>query len=110
MDVFSGDDNLAAECILNGAKGTISVTANVAPRCMQELCEAALAGDRAKTKEIDDRLAALHKALFLESNPIPVKWAVAQLGLIHPVLRLPMTPLSPEFHDAVRDAMQVARA
>ena len=110
MDVFSGDDNLAAECILNGAKGTISVTANVVPRRMHELCEAALAGDRAKTKEIDDRLAALHSSLFLESNPIPVKWAVAEMGLIHPVLRLPLTPLSPEFHDAVRDAMHMAQA
>lgn len=110
MDVFSGDDHLAAECILSGAKGTISVTANVAPRRMHELCEAALAGDRAKTKEIDDRLAALHKSLFLESNPIPVKWAVAQMGLIHPVLRLPLTPLSPEFHDAVRVAMHTAQA
>jgi 4-hydroxy-tetrahydrodipicolinate synthase len=108
MDIFSGDDGIATEAILNGAKGVISVTANVAPRAMHELCTAALAGDRATTERLNNRLAALHKALFLESNPIPVKWAVAQLGLIPPGIRLPLTPLSPQFHDKVRQAMQEA--
>lgn len=108
LDVFSGDDGIAAEAILNGAKGVISVTANVAPRAMHEMCAAALAGDRAKTEAINSRLAALHKALFLESNPIPVKWAVSQLGLIPAGIRLPLTPLSPQFHAQVQQAMQEA--
>jgi 4-hydroxy-tetrahydrodipicolinate synthase len=108
MDIFSGDDAIGAEAILNGAKGTISVTANVVPRGMHDLCAAALAGDRAEVERIDGRLAALHKALFLESNPIPVKWAVAQLGLIPPGIRLPLTPLSEQFHASLRQAMQQA--
>jgi len=108
MDVYSGEDGIAAEAILNGAKGTISVTANVAPRTMHEMCAAALAGDRSLTETIDSRLAELHKALFLESNPIPVKWAVHQLGLIPPGIRLPLTPLSEAFQPAVRAAMQQA--
>ena len=108
LDVYSGDDGLAAEAMLGGAKGVISVTANVAPRAVRDLCAAALAGDRARTKAIDDRLAELNKALFLESNPIPVKWAVNQLGLIPPGIRLPLTPLSEPFQPAVRAAMQQA--
>ena len=108
LDVYSGDDGFAAEAILGGAKGVISVTANVAPRAVRDLCAAALAGDRARTKAIDDRLAELNKALFLESNPIPVKWAVNQLGLIPPGIRLPLTPLSEPFQPAVRAAMQQA--
>ncbi len=110
MDVYSGDDGIAAEAMLSGAKGVISVTANVAPRAVRDLCAAALAGDRARTKAIDDRLAELNKALFLESNPIPVKWAVNQLGLIPPGIRLPLTPLSEPFQPAVRAAMQQAGA
>ncbi|MEI2781961.1 MAG: 4-hydroxy-tetrahydrodipicolinate synthase [Candidatus Competibacter sp.] len=110
LDVYSGDDGLAAEAMLGGAKGVISVTANVAPRAVRDLCAAALAGDRARTKAIDDRLAELNKALFLESNPIPVKWAVNQLGLIPPGIRLPLTPLSEPFQPAVRAAMQQAGA
>ena len=108
MDVYSGEDGIAAEAILNGAKGTISVTANVAPRAMHEMCAAALAGDRDQTEAIDSRLAELHKALFLESNPIPVKWAVGQLDLIPPGIRLPLTPLSDAFHPAVLAAMRRA--
>ena len=108
MDVYSGDDGIAAEAMLSGAKGVISVTANVAPRLMHEMAAAALAGDRAKAEAINDRLAGLHKALFLESNPIPVKWAVHQLGLIPPGIRLPLTPLSESFQPAVREAMQQA--
>ncbi len=108
LDVYSGDDGVAAEAILSGAKGNISVTANVAPRLMHEMCAAALAGDRTRTEAINRQVAGLHKALFLESNPIPVKWAVGQLGLIPPGIRLPLTPLSEQFQPAVRAAMQQA--
>jgi len=108
LDVYSGDDGIAAEAILSGAKGNISVTANVAPRLMHEMCAAALAGDRTRTEAINSQVAGLHKALFLESNPIPVKWAVSQLGLIPPGIRLPLTPLSEQFQPAVRAAMQQA--
>ncbi len=108
MDVYSGDDGIAAEAMLGGAKGVISVTANVAPRLMHEMAAAALAGDRAGAEAINARLAGLHKALFLESNPIPVKWAVHQLGLIPPGIRLPLTPLSESCQPAVREAMQQA--
>jgi 4-hydroxy-tetrahydrodipicolinate synthase len=108
LDVYSGDDGIAAEAILSGAKGVISVTANVAPRAMHDMAAAALEGDRARTGTIDGRLAGLHKALFLESNPIPVKWAVGRLGLIPPGIRLPLTPLSEPFQPAVRAAMQQA--
>ncbi len=108
MDILSGDDAIAAEAILNGAKGTISVTANVAPQAMHNLCAAALAGDRAEAERINNSLAPLHRALFLESNPIPVKWAVNQLGLIPPGIRLPLTPLSERFYSDVRQAMEQA--
>lgn len=108
LDVYSGDDGIAAEAILSGAKGVISVTANVAPRLMHEMSVAALAGDRTQTEAVNGRLIELHKALFLESNPIPVKWAVHQLGLIPPGIRLPLTPLSEAFQPAVRAAMQQA--
>lgn len=108
LDVYSGDDGIAAEAILGGARGVISVTANVAPRAMHDMAAAALEGDRARTEVIDGRLAGLHQALFLESNPIPVKWAVGQLGLIPPGIRLPLTPLSEPFQPAVRAAMQQA--
>jgi 4-hydroxy-tetrahydrodipicolinate synthase len=108
MDVYSGDDSIAAEAMLGGAKGVISVTANVAPRLMHEMAAAALAGDRARAEALNGRLAGLHQALFLESNPIPAKWAVHQLGLIPPGIRLPLTPLSESFHPAVREAMRQA--
>lgn len=108
MDIYSGEDGIAAQAILGGAKGVISVTANVAPKSMHELCAAALAGDRAAVERIDGRLAALHKALFLESNPIPVKWALAQMDLIATGIRLPLTPLSERFHADVRQAMEQA--
>ena len=108
MDVYSGEDGIAAEAMLGGVKGVISVTANVAPKLMHELCAAALAGDRVAAERIDSRLAALHKALFLESNPIPVKWALAQLELIATGIRLPLTPLSERFHADVRQAMEQA--
>jgi 4-hydroxy-tetrahydrodipicolinate synthase len=108
LDVYSGDDAIAAEAMLGGAKGVISVTANVAPRASREMAAAALAGDRARTEAVNERLAELHKALFLESNPIPVKWAVNRLGLIPPGIRLPLTPLSEPFRPAVQAAMQQA--
>lgn len=108
MDIFSGDDAIGAQAVLRGAKGIISVTANVAPQAMHAMCEAALTGDSVQAGRIDNRLAALHKAMFLESNPIPVKWAVAQLGLIAPGIRLPLTPLSEQFHGDVRQAMMQA--
>lgn len=108
MDIYSGDDSTAMELILMGAKGDISVTANVAPRDMHDLCAAARAGDRARAEAINQRLMALHKNLFVEANPIPVKWAVQQLGLIPPGIRLPLTPLSEQHHETVRHAMQQA--
>jgi 4-hydroxy-tetrahydrodipicolinate synthase len=108
MDIFSGDDAIGAEAILNGAKGVISVTANVAPRLMHEMCAAALAGNRAEAERLNGQLAGLHKAMFLESNPIPAKWAVSQLGLIPPGIRLPLTPLSAHLYEPVRQAMQQA--
>ncbi len=108
MDVYSGDDSIAAEAMLGGARGVISVTANVAPRLMHEMATAALTGDRARAGTLNARLAGLHQALFLESNPIPVKWAVHQLGLIPPGIRLPLTPLSESCQPAVRAAMQQA--
>ena len=108
MDIYSGEDSNAAEAILSGAKGVISVTANVAPKAMHEMCAAALNGDRSGAEEINNRLADLHNALFLESNPIPVKWAVGQLGLIPPGIRLPLTPLSEQYQPSVRQAMRRA--
>ncbi|OIQ80082.1 4-hydroxy-tetrahydrodipicolinate synthase [mine drainage metagenome] len=106
--VYSGDDATALSLMLLGGQGTISVTANVAPRLMHAMCAAALAGEVRRARDSHFRLLGLHKQLFLEANPIPVKWALAQMGLIEPGLRLPMTPLSPEFHPAVRAAMQDA--
>ncbi len=106
--VYSGDDATARGLILLGGDGDISVTANVAPKLMSQMCAAALAGDAAKAAELDSKLEALHQDLFVEANPIPVKWAVAQLGLQENVLRLPMTPLSAEHHELVRAAMSSA--
>jgi 4-hydroxy-tetrahydrodipicolinate synthase len=106
--VYSGDDATCLALILLGARGVISVTANVAPRLMHEMSAAALAGDLARAREINFRLLGLHRRLFLEANPIPVKWAVAQLGLIEGGIRLPLTPLSPQHHETVREAMREA--
>lgn len=106
--LYSGDDASALAFILLGGHGTISVTANVAPRLMHEMCKAALAGDVVRSREINFRLLGLHRNLFVEANPIPVKWAVQQMGLIKEGIRLPMTPLSPEFHARVRQAMREA--
>jgi 4-hydroxy-tetrahydrodipicolinate synthase len=106
--LLSGDDPTAAELIRIGARGVISVTANVAARAMHELCAAGLAGRHGEAMAINERLIPLHKALFLESNPIPVKWAVHRLGLIGPGIRLPLTPLSAPLHGAVAAAMAAA--
>jgi 4-hydroxy-tetrahydrodipicolinate synthase len=108
FDVWSGDDATAMVLTLLGGKGTISVTANVAPRLMHQMYAAALAGDLPRAREINFKLLGLHRHLFCEANPIPAKWAVQQLGLIEGSMRLPMTPLSPEFHDRVRGAMREA--
>jgi 4-hydroxy-tetrahydrodipicolinate synthase len=106
--VYSGDDASACALILMGASGDISVVANVAPRLMHEMCVAALAGDAARARALNARLLGLHRQLFCEANPIPVKWACQQLGLIDAGLRLPLTPLSPECHERVRQAMAQA--
>ena len=106
--VYSGDDASALALILLGAHGTISVTANVAPRLMHQMCAAALAGEVKKAREINFKLLPLHQKLFIEANPIPVKWAVAQMGLIAPGIRLPLSPLSAQFHDTVTEAMRHA--
>ena len=106
--VYSGDDATARELILLGGRGDISVTANVAPKLMSEMCSAALAGDAELALALDSKLAALHQSLFVEANPIPVKWAVSQLGLMSNTLRLPMTPLSESHREEVRGAMASA--
>jgi 4-hydroxy-tetrahydrodipicolinate synthase len=108
LDVYSGDDATAMELMLLGGKGNISVTANVAPSGMHALCEAALAGDRARAEAINRPLEILHRVLFVQSNPIPVKWALHEMGLIQPGIRLPMTPLAAEYHDTVRQALRQA--
>lgn len=106
--VYSGDDASGLALMLLGGHGVISVTANVAPRLMREMCAAELAGEVVRAREANFRLIGLHRHLFVEANPIPVKWAVAQLGLIEGGIRLPLTPLAAQFHETVRDAMREA--
>ena len=106
--IYSGEDSTALALILLGGHGVISVTANVAPRLMHEMCARALAGDVKTSREINLRLLCLHQRLFVEANPIPVKWALAQMGLIEPGIRLPMTPLAERFHETVREALHEA--
>lgn len=106
MAVYSGDDPTAVELILMGGKGNISVTANVAPRLMHELCEAALNGDADTARRLNEQLMPLHRKLFIESNPIPVKWALHEMGLIGDGLRLPMTRLSDDCQPVVREALK----
>lgn len=108
FSVYSGDDASACAAMLMGGQGDISVVANVAPRLMHELCAAALGGDLVKARQLNFRLLGLHRQLFCEANPIPVKWACQQLGLIEDGIRLPLTPLSPEYHERVRAAMRQA--
>jgi len=106
--VYSGDDASTLALMLLGAVGTISVTANVAPKLMHEMCQAALAGDVARAREINYHLLGLHRHLFIEANPIPVKWAVARMGKMKNALRLPLTPLSAAAQPAVENAMRQA--
>ena len=106
--VYSGDDPTAVALMLCGGHGNISVTANVAPRLMSDLCKAALAGDVRTAMDIQMRLMPVHKNLFVEANPIPVKWAAARLGLCGPAMRLPMTPLSKNLEATVEAALSSA--
>ena len=108
IDLYSGDDDLGCASILAGFRGVISVTANVAPRAMHALCAAAAAGDMRTLRATNAGLTGLHRDLFCEANPIPVKWAVARMGLIGDGLRLPLTPLSAAHHERVRAAMRKA--
>ena len=106
--IYSGDDITGLPLLLMGAHGVISVTANVAPKLMAEMCKAAQAGDIAAARACNDRLLPLHRSLFVEPNPIPVKWALAEMGMIENELRLPLVPLSHQHHAAVRAALREA--
>ncbi len=106
--VYSGDDATGLALMLLGGRGVISVTANVAPRLMHEMCAAALKPDPARARELNNKLLGLHRNLFVEANPIPVKWAVSQMKLITPGIRLPLTPLDDSCHERVRAAMRQA--
>jgi len=106
--IYSGDDATALDLILAGAKGNISVTANVAPAQMHEMCRLALAGEYEKASLLNARLAGLHNALFLESNPVPVKWALCELGYIKEGIRLPLVPLNKAYHIPLREAIRHA--
>lgn len=106
--LLSGDDATAPELMLQGFSGVISVTANLAPEQMRAVCDAALAGDREGTQRANGPIERLHHDLFLEANPIPVKWGLQQMGRIGPGIRLPLTPLSAEFHEPLRAAMRQA--
>ena len=106
--IYSGEDGTACQLMLAGGKGTISVTANAAPKLMHEMCVAAVAGDTDTATILNNQLADLHAALFFQSNPIPAKWAVCQQGLIGLGIRLPLIPLAEQYHDDVRAALQKA--
>lgn len=108
--IYSGDDATARESILLGCKGDISVTANVAPRLMHEMCAAAIKGDAETAKSLDVQLEGLHRCLFLEPNPIPVKWAMHQMGLIPEGIRLPLVAMNAQYEDELRAAMKAAGA
>ena len=109
FDIISGDDDIALASAARGVTGVISVTANVAPKTMKQAWDAALAGNFEEAQEINKPLEALHNDLFLEANPIPVKWALFEMGLIGAGIRLPLTVLSSEYHEAVRKAIQQAQ-
>ena len=108
IDIYSGDDATTLDLIRLGGKGGISVTANVAPREMHEMCAAALNGDFERAETLNNKLMPLHKNLFVEANPIPVKWALHEMGLIPAGIRLPLTMLSEQYHETVRQAMKQA--
>jgi 4-hydroxy-tetrahydrodipicolinate synthase len=106
--VYSGDDATAMSLMLLGGRGVISVTANVAPKLMHEMCVAAMAGDAKTARSINARLFSLHQKLFVEANPIPVKWVLEQMQLIGSGIRLPLTPLAQQHHETLRNAMHTA--
>lgn len=108
IELYTGEDANIVDFILAGGQGVISVTANVAPALVQAMCTAALAGDEQAAKKISNQLAPLNKALFVESNPIPVKWALTQMGLVPSGIRLPMTLLSEKHHQSMREALKTA--
>ena len=108
IDVYSGDDATAMELMLMGGKGDISVTANVAPGAMHKMCEAAINGNRAEAERINQTLMDLHSSLFVEANPIPVKWALHDMGLIPDGIRLPLTPMSESYYKQIRQAIKNA--
>ncbi|WP_321323894.1 4-hydroxy-tetrahydrodipicolinate synthase [Thiomicrorhabdus sp.] len=108
FDLYTGDDASAVDFILAGGHGGISVTANVVPKQLHDVYAAALAGDEVMARDLDVSLRALHRDLFVESNPIPVKWAVYKMGLIGPAIRLPLTPLSESYQPVVRKALEEA--
>ncbi|MES1195652.1 MAG: 4-hydroxy-tetrahydrodipicolinate synthase [Steroidobacter sp.] len=108
ITLLSGDDDLACECMLAGFQGVVSVTANVAPKQVRAVVDAALAGHHAEARKLDAPLQPLHKSMFLESNPIPVKWASWRMGLIGTGIRLPLTPLAPQYHAQVESALRTA--
>lgn len=108
IDLFSGDDATAMEYISNGGRGVISVTSNVAPKLMSELCEAALAGNFELANERNEKMALFHKVQGIETNPIPVKWALNAMKMIPPGIRLPLTPLSLHYHDTIKSALSQA--
>jgi len=109
LELYSGDDATGREFMLRGGNGVISVTTNIAPKAMHDMCVAALSGDAAMAEAIDNKLSLLHQNLFLEANPIPVKWALYEMGLIDKGIRLPLTVLGEEHHEAVRQALQQAQ-
>jgi 4-hydroxy-tetrahydrodipicolinate synthase len=106
--IYSGDDASSLALMLLGGHGTISVTANVAPKLMHEMCVAAFAGNLALARDINRKLFPLHQKLFIEANPIPAKWVLAEMGLVGHGIRLPLTPLAPQHHETLRDAMRSA--
>lgn len=108
MAVYSGDDETAWELMLLGADGNISVTANVAPKAMSEVCAVAIAKDEQQAKTLNNKIANLHNILFCESNPIPVKWALHEMGLIDIGIRLPLTPLAEQYREPLRNALKDA--
>jgi 4-hydroxy-tetrahydrodipicolinate synthase len=108
FELYTGEDANTVDFILAGGCGVISVTANVTPRLMHDMCVAASAGDEAKAREINQKLIALHQFLFVEANPIPVKWALSEMGMIPKGIRLPMTVLSEKYHQSVREALITA--
>jgi len=108
IDLYSGDDASALAFMLQGGKGVISVTANVAPKAMHDMCAAALSSNLKLAGELNTPLMDLHKNLFVEANPIPVKWVVEQLGWIKSGIRLPLTPLSEKYHSQLREAMKIS--